>query len=162
MKYIKLFLPIFFLLATPVQAASTSAKDSFDKINNCVKNNDSQGCKDLVTASSSDLYNRFMSYGLVGCLPKDAEFISQENIGNDVMIRAGVVDNGNARTMRLIFTQEEGQWKLDTPQSLRRAMGKNWEQQIELVEQLYLLMKQQFGSKLDCKTIRGLVNVKKK
>ncbi len=160
MKYIKLFLPILFLSGNCAYA-NTDAKDSFDKINNCIKNNDPNNCSQLVTADSSELYNRFMSYGLIKCLPKDAKFVSQENIGNDIMIRAGVVDNGKARTMRLIFSQEEGQWKLDTPQSLKLAMGKNWQQQIELVEQLYLLMKQQFGSQLDCKTIRGLVNVKK-
>ncbi len=161
MRYIKLLLP-FLLFASASAYADSGAKDSFDKINNCVKNNDRNGCRDLVTASSSDLYNRFMSYGLMACLPKDAKYISQENIGNDIIIKAGVHDNGRDRTMRLIFTEEEGQWKLDTPQSLRRAMGKNWEQQIELVEQLYLLMKQQFGSQLDCRAIRGLVDIKKK
>lgn len=161
MKYVKLFLPLLFLSGN-FAYANTDAKDSFDKINNCVKNNDPNNCSQLVTADSSELYNRFMSYGLINCLPKDAKFISQENMGSSIMIRAGVVDNGKSRTMRLVFSQEEEQWKLDTPQSLRLAMGKNWQQQIELVEQLYLLMKQQFGSQLDCKTIRGLVDMKKK
>ena len=77
------------------------------------------------------------------------------------MIRASVTDLGKKRYMRLFFVEEEGTWKLDVPESLRTAMGKDWQKQVEITENIYLLMRSQFGAKLDCNTIRSLVNVKK-
>lgn len=150
------------LFASTSAYAEGTARDSFDSINNCVKKEDTQGCKDLFTASSFPLYDRFASYGLMNCLPKDAEFDSQKQDGSYVMIRASATDTGNKRFMRLFFAQEEGKWKLDVPYSLSKSMGKNWEKQIEMVEQIYLLMRQQLGSKLDCNMIRGLVQPKTK
>jgi hypothetical protein len=152
-----LFLSLFLLVGANAFATESGAKKSFDKINNCVQKEDKQGCKDLFTASSASLYNRFMSYGLMGCLPKDAQYVSQKEVGSHVMIRASATDLGKQRFMRLFFVEEEGQWKMDVPESLRTSMGKNWEKQIELTEQIYLLMKSQLGAQLDCKTIRNLV-----
>lgn len=139
----------------------SSARDSFERINSCVQKGDSKNCRDLFTASSISLYDRFMSYGIISCLPKDSEYVSKQNSGQHVMIRASVTDLGKPRFMRLFFVEEEGIWKLDIPESLQTAMGKNWPQQIELTEKIYLVMREQFGSKLDCTTIRNLVNVKK-
>ena len=144
-----------------VYAQEKTARDSFEQLSTCVKNEDKQGCKDLFTASSASLYRRFMSYGLMNCLPKDAQYVSEKKIDSHVMIRASVTDNSKQRFMRLFFVEEEGQWKLDVPQSLQTSMGKNWEKQIGAAEQLYLLMKTQFGGQLDCKMIQNLVRVKK-
>ncbi len=150
------------MLASASAFAAGSARDSFDSINNCVKNEDAQGCKDLFTASSFPLYDRFASYGLMNCLPKDAAFDSQKEDGSYTMIRASATDTGSQRFMRLYFAQEEGKWKLDVPYSLSKSMGKNWEKQIEMVENIYLLMKQQLGGQLDCNMIRALVQPKTK
>ena len=164
MKKITLFLVLFLIIsknAFATESTESSARDSFEQINTCVQNNDKQGCKDLFTASSASLYNRFMSYGLMNCLPKDAKYISHQYLGKVIMIRASVTDLGKTRFMRLFFVEEEAQWKLDVPESLREAMGKNWQQQIEITEKIYLVMREQFGAKLDCTTIRGLVGIKK-
>lgn len=155
-----LFLALFLVVSGGALAEELSAKNSFERINGCVQKNDSQSCQDLVTASSASLYSRFMSYGLMNCLPKDAKYVSQQWVDGGVIVRASATDMGKQRVMRLVFVDEEGEWKLDTPESLRMAMGKNWQQQIDLAEQLYLLMKKQFGGKLDCQTIRNLVPVK--
>lgn len=161
MKKVILLSAAFFMCISVNAYAAGAAKDSFYRINDCVKKEDSQGCKDLFTASSFPLYDRFASYGLMNCLPKDAEYVSQKEMGSHFMIRASATDLGNKRFMRLYFVKEEGEWKLDVPYSLYQSMGKNWEKQIEMIESLYLLMKQQFGSKLDCNTIRNLVKPKK-
>lgn len=157
-----ILLSAILMLASASAYAAGSARGSFDSINNCVKKEDTQGCKDLFTASSISLYDRFASYGLMNCLPKDAVFDSQKEEDNHVMIRAGATDTGSQRFMRLFFTQEEGKWKLDVPYSLSKSMGKNWEKQIQMVENIYLLMKQQLGGQLDCNMIRALVQPKTK
>ncbi len=159
MKYIFLFLFMFF--SVDASAFAKSPHESFESINSCVQKNDSKTCRDLFTKSSQPLYDRFMSYGLMDCLPKDGQYVSQEKIAGGVMVRASVTDNNKQRFMRLIFVEEEGGWKLDTPESLRLAMGKNWQQQIEVAEQLYLLMKKQFGSELNCSALKTLVKAKK-
>lgn len=151
---------ILFLTSSTSFAAEPSARNSFEQINNCTRREDAQSCRDLFTASSISLYDRFMSYGLVNCLPKDAQYDSQQNLGKTVLIRASVTDLGKKRYMRMFFVEEEGQWKLDVPESLHTAMGKDWKKQIEITENIYLLMRKQFGEKLDCNTIRSLVNVK--
>ena len=163
MKRTALFLALFLIIgknAFATESMESSARDSFERINTCVQKEDTQGCKDLFTASSASLYTRFMSYGLMNCLPKDAQYVSHQYLGKIVMVRAKITDLNNQRFMRLFFVEEEGLWKMDVPESLRTAMGKNWQQQIELTEKIYLVMREQFGAKLDCNTIRSLVNTK--
>ncbi len=144
-------------------AAGSPPRDSFERINSCVKKDDVVGCKDMFTASSMPLYERFMSYGLMDCLPKDATYYSGEDREGGKLIRARVTDkiSGKERYMRLLFVEEEGQWKLNVPQSLEIAMGKNWEKQVNMVEQVYLLMKKQIGADLNCSMILGMVRAKK-
>lgn len=161
MKQLILLSVASFILAGANAYATGAAKDSFYRIDDCVKKEDTQGCKDLFTASSFPLYDRFASYGLMNCLPKDAQYVSQKEDGSYIMIRASATDLGNKRFMRMYFVKEEGEWKLDVPYSLSQSMGKNWQKQLEMIENFYLLMKQQFGSKLDCNTIRNLVKPKK-
>lgn len=160
MKFSAAFL-FFVLLSSATFAGENSAKKSFDRINNCVKQEDSASCKNLFTAASRSLYERFISYNLIGCLPKDAEYVSEKKDDDKVIVRASATDLNKKRFMRLIFVSEGGRWKLDIPASLQRAMGKNWEKQIEVIEQIYLLMQAQLGNKLDCKTIRSLAGANK-
>lgn len=159
-RNIFLFSALFLVWSDNCLAAAATPKDNFEQINSCVRQEDADSCRHLLTVGSSPLYNRFMSYGLMNCLPKDAQYVSQQEIDGGVIVRASVTDMGRQRFMRLVFTKEGGEWKLDVTESLRMAMGKNWQQQIDLVEQLYLLMRKQFGAKLDCAAIRGLVNIK--
>ncbi len=155
MKYIFCLLLI---IAAPAWA--DSPRESFDRINACIKKQDTSTCRQHVTASSIQLYDRFVSYGLTDCLPKDANFVSQTPAGKSVLIRASTNDGGKERFMRLLFVQEEDRWKLDVPESLHTAMGDNWQNQVNLIEQIYLLMKQNMGDKLNCTMIRDMARSK--
>lgn len=162
MKKFALSLSLFILAFSNSSslAALPVPEDSFNIINECIQNNDSKSCRDLFTASSMPLYNRFMSYGVMRCLPKDAEYVSEQNLGKAVVIRASFTEKDGEHFMRLVFVEEEEEWKLDVPESLRMAMGRNWQQQLDLVEKIYLNMRAEFKIKIDCKILRDMVRVK--
>lgn len=145
--------------ALPAHAAATP-QDAFNQLTRCVQTEDVQTCRTVQTSDSLPLYDRFASYGLLRCLPKDATYVSQEAEGNAVVVRARVTQNEKPRIMRLVFTQEAGGWKLDTPESLRRGMGENWQKQVNMTEQLYLMMRTQMGGQLNCAMIHALAGGK--
>jgi hypothetical protein len=146
-------------LSTALAAARTPV-ETFTAINQCIEKETTPGCRDLVTASSISLYDRFVSYGLVRCLPQHSTFISQERKGNSIIIHASATTQGNVRKMRLVLAEEEGEWKLDIPESLHLAMGDKWEQQVTMTEQVYLMMKKNLGAQLNCDAIMSLVKPK--
>lgn len=154
-----LFFLLSLLISTNSFANASIPEDSFNQLNECVHKKNLQGCRDLVTASSSSLYARFISYGVTSCLPKNAEYVSEQDMGEQVVILASVTDNGKRRYGRLVFVEEGEGWKLDIPESLRMAMGKNWQEQLNFVEKIYLVMREDFGKKLkiDCQVLRQLV-----
>lgn len=143
---------IALLFACPTYAADSPPKQAFDALNQCVKASDAATCRTLITASSAPLYDRFISYGLLHCLPKEVAYISEEPAGNYTIIRAAT----DKKTLRLSFVEEAGLWKLDIPNTLQAGIGANWQKQVNMTEQLYLLMRQQMGGQLDCGMVRGL------
>jgi hypothetical protein len=157
----KFFFVIFLLFSSSNAYALTSAADSFVAINTCVKKADAKGCQHYFTAGSQDLYDRFTSYGLMECLPKDARYFSEEEKDGGILLRAKITDYGKDRYMRLLFVEEKATWKLDIPKSLQISMGKNWQNQVNAIEQVYLMLKQNLGGKLNCEMIRGLAKAKK-
>lgn len=142
--------------ATPVCAES--AKDSFTRLKSCVSTNQPGACREQITASSVEMFDRFASYGLLSCLPSDATYVSQAKTGEYTVVRASTKQLGQKpKNLRLVFAKEENDWKLDIPESLHGALGEKWEQQVTLTEQLYLALKAQLGEQMGCGAVRKLV-----
>lgn len=158
----KLLLLFSSFLALAMPAFANTPKAAFAQLNACVKAGKTSECRDKVTASSVDLYDRFASYGLTQCLPHDVAYVSNMPSGEYQVIRASTNALGGQRYMRFYFTEEEGQWKLDVPQSLRVSMGENWEKQVGAAEQLYLVLKSQMGDQLGCGAVQTLVQKQSK
>ena len=59
--------------------------------------------------------------------------------------------------MRLFFSQEQGKWKLDIPASLQSGIGNDWQKRVDMTEQVYLMLKQKLGSKMDCSMLQAMV-----
>jgi len=157
--YIPLFLALLLMNTAPALADTNTPEESFTRITQCIKIKDAVSCRKLLTASSIDIYDRFVSYGLIKCLPANATYVSQKTVGNQVIIRASIMTGDNQqRYMRLTFSEEKGQWKLDVAESLRVGLGSKWEQQLNLTEQVYVLMQQQLGAKLNCDMIQNLAS----
>jgi len=135
-------------------------QDSITQLNQCLPKTDPSACRALVTASSVALYNRFVSYDLLKCLPQPVTYVSQEHKGAQTIIRSSVMVNGTQRFLRLIYVEEEGKWKLDIPESLHLSMGNNWEKQVNMTEQIYVMLKQQMGEQFSCNTLLTLVKPK--
>jgi hypothetical protein len=58
--------------------------------------------------------------------------------------------------MRLAFKPDGDDWKLDVPESLRIGMGENWQKQVDTTEQIYLVLRAQFGGELNCQAVQAL------
>lgn len=158
MAYATKTLPLFALLAfLPLSAhADEKVKSAANRLAACVQDRDAQTCRDNITASSVPLFDRFSEYGLMDCLPQSVSYVSQKPEGDAVLVRASATSNEKKSTVRLIFQQEEDQWKLDIPETLRRGIGDNWEKQVNATEQVYLMLKTQMGDNLNCTMIRNL------
>lgn len=140
----------------PQPAFAETVKDAANRVTACIKARDAQTCRDNITASSVDIYNRFVSYDLMDCLPQKAAYVSSTPKGDAMLVRATVTTNDKKSNVRLIFQQEEDRWKLDIPETLRQGIGDNWEGQVNATEQVYLMLKKQMGGQLNCSMIRNL------
>jgi len=139
--------------------AVDTPRQSFERLNRCAQAAE-LNCRDMVTASSVEIYDRFASHNLVHCLPRDAVYASEKTVGSQSTIRASIGKGANKRFMRVILAEEEDEWKLDLPESLRVGMGENWEKQLDMSEELYLMMKNQFGTALNCAALQNLMQPK--
>ncbi len=145
------------LALLPMQAyAQGSVKDAANRIAACVKARNAEACRENITASSADIFDRFASYDLMDCLPQSATYISSKPDGSAMQVRAAVTTGDKKSNVRLLFQQEEEEWKLDIPGTLREGIGENWESQLNATEQVYQMLKGQMGDKLNCTMIRNL------
>lgn len=158
MSYLQRTLIMLWCLLIPCAALATdtSVKTAVNEVAVCVHDRNAQACRNTITASSLGLFNRFVSYDLMDCLPQSAAYLSQKAEGTAMQVRATITTNDKKTIVRLIFQQEEDQWKLDIPETLRRGMGDNWEGQLNATEQVYLMLRSQMGDKLNCTMIRNL------
>ncbi len=149
-----LLLLLAFLPATAW--ADDDIKTATTRMAACVHNRDASTCRQNITASSTAILDRFASYDLMDCLPQDAAYQSSKQEGDAMIVRATTTTDAKKNTIRLVFQQEEEEWKLDIPESLRRGLGDNWEQRLNGVEQVYLVLRSQMGGNLNCAMIRKL------
>ncbi|NBX04058.1 MAG: hypothetical protein EBR02_08400 [Alphaproteobacteria bacterium] len=108
----------------------------------------------MLTPNSHALFDRVAGYDVLGCLPKKTEYISEQQAGSYTLVRAKTQLGNTPRFLKLAFTGG----KLDIPYSLRMALGESWEKQVNATEQIYLMLRAQFGGKLNCNTVQGLVS----
>jgi hypothetical protein len=144
-------------LAPAAAYAGSTPQESFDAVSQCLHRHDTKHCRSQLTADSLSIYDRFVSYGLVQCIPADVTMVSQEPRDRAMLIRASAQVNDKKRIMRLIFVQDKNDWKLDIPESLHSAMGDNWESQVAMTEQLYLMLRPQMGDQINCSMIQNLM-----
>jgi len=156
MKYVALFL--FFLFPAAANAVTPGQK-GVDEVHHCIMENDPAYCHSILTPDSLSYFDRFTSYKLMPCLPTDFTYVSEEPAGDNIMARVSMPEGpGKAYVARLVFVNSpDGNPKLSLPLSFRRGLGENWENNLQLSEQLYLMMKQNMGDKLTCDMLNDLV-----
>ncbi len=158
MKFARTFL--FLALAGVVSPAlaGNTPRAVFEAMNACVQG-DAKPCRSEVTARSAPIFDRFVSYGLVRCMPKDARYMADIPEGKYVTVRGSTraLGGDRERFFRLWMLKEQGAWKLDIPQTLQAANGPNWEKQLDTAEKLYRMLEIQSGEKLGCEAVQALV-----
>jgi hypothetical protein len=153
----KLYFVIALLL--PLGAlAQTPGKTGFESVRHCVMENDVGYCHSIITPTSVPLFDRFVSYKLMPCLPTDFSYVNEEAANDHTTVKVTMPAGGNINyVLRLIFLNSPSGPKLDIPASLERGLGTKWQDKIQLSEQLYLIMRQNMGDKLTCDMLNGLV-----
>ena len=156
MKTLLTLFSLFLLLqAHPTQAVTTDVP--VEHLRDCILNNDSGGCRSLLTTASYSLFDRFASYKLLVCVPSNWTVESQKRQGNATILTVSIPASNRSRYITKLVYQGT---KLDLPASLRLGMGEKWENKIKFSEQIYLMMKQNLGAKLTCDTISSIVEPK--
>lgn len=148
---------ILFLAILPYDVrADSGARTAFERVGQCFAQGNIQRCHSLLSAGSLSLFDRISNYRAMQCLPKKLTYLSQASENKHTLVRASTQLGGGIRYLRLSFLKEKGGWKLDIPHSLQTALGKNWESQVSLTEQVYQALQQRMGDKLNCTAIENL------
>ena len=140
----------------PALAEDAAVQEAAIRVADCVNTRDADACRSEITANSARMFERFVSYNLMDCLPQHATFVSSKPDGAMMRVRATVMMGDKESTVRLIFQQEKGQWKLDIPETLHQGLGANWQNQLDATEQLYLMLRSQMGDTLNCEMVTKL------
>jgi hypothetical protein len=92
------------------------------------------------------------------CLPTDFSYVSEEAAEGHIIVKATMpAGGGQEYILRLVFTGTAQGPRLDIPASFKRGLGDDWNNKIEMSEQIYLMMKQNMGDKLTCDMLNGLI-----
>ena len=154
------FLVILLLAAAfmhPTHAADTGAQKAFSRLVSAANSGDTQLCEPNLTRASQAYCDRFIGYGLLSCLPTAVSIESTKPQGNHIIVRVRIDGIGETpRYARLAYIKEQGSWKLDVPHTLRTGLGRDWEKRVNLMEQVYLIMRAQMGDTIDCKQLQAL------
>lgn len=159
MKHRWIFLTLF--LFPSLAYAQTIGMDAYNTVRRCVMENDVNYCHTILTPDSQDIFNRFVSYKLMPCLPTDFTYTSEEDSPEQSTVKITMpAGGGKMYVARLVFANTREGLKLDIPASLKRGLGDDWQNKIQLTEQVYLMMKQNMGDKLTCDMLNSLVEPK--
>jgi hypothetical protein len=147
------------LISFPFLAsADTPGQAGFKAVRTCVMQNDANYCRSILTPDSLPFFERFNSYKLMPCLPTDFVYSGENAENGHITVKAvSPPVNGNIYTIRLVFQETPQGPKLDLPASFARGLGQNWQDKVNMGEQLYLLMRQNMGDKLTCDQLDGLI-----
>ena len=143
--------------ADPVQLAlvtTSPGRQDLAMLKHCIIENNTPYCRSILTPSSYDIFDRFVSYKLMPCLPTDFVYDSEETVGPRTTVKATMpASNKTHFVFRIVFQDN----KIDIPESFHVGLGDKWENKIQLAEQLYLMMRQNLGDKLTCDQLNDLV-----
>jgi hypothetical protein len=149
---------------SPVEARSTSsavppsvvsrATEGFLSVKQCVMQNNPAYCRTIMTPNSYELFDRFVSYKLMPCLPTDFNYAGEQRKGNVTIVKATMpASNKTHYIFSMVFVDN----KVDIPESFHVGLGENWQNKIQLADQLYQMMRQNLGDKLTCDQLNDLI-----
>jgi len=146
------------VVATASEASRKEAEKGISNVSSCLKSNDKESCKSVITSNSVELFNRFNGYGLFSCLPSNLDYFADHMQGGHMVVKS-IINTPDERQylVRLAFLKEGSDWKLDVPKSLEVGLGTEWKQKLDAGEKIYLLLRQQYGEQLSCNMLQGVV-----
>lgn len=147
---------LFAIFSFNASAHADTPRAGIKRLSTCLGADRLMDCRSYITASSVELFDRFESYKLADCLPKSLEYVSEKTQRSHMAVRSRFQSGGKPHIARLLLVEEENQWKLDIPETLRSGLGENWETQLNATEQVFLLMRQQMGGNLNCAVLQNL------
>lgn len=135
-------------------AALASGKAGFAAVKQCVMQNDVRLCHDALTPSSHELFDRFYAYRLMPCLPTDFTYDSEKTHNGMTIVKAVQDAGGNRQhVLRLVFQDD----KLDLPQSLQLGLGQEWQNRLNMAEQVFLMIRASTEGDFRCDQVNNLV-----
>jgi hypothetical protein len=145
-----------FLLPVSAHAESVGMR-GLKAVKQCIMANDSRLCHPFMTPDSYEIFDRFLSYKLMPCLPTDFSYESEHADGEETIVKATMpADNRTHYIFHLVFMGKTDV-KLDLPETLHMGMGEKWREKLNLGEQLFLMMRQHMQDRLSCDAIWSLV-----
>lgn len=134
--------------------ASEAGKEGFKALKHCVMNNDVTLCHKAITPDSYAIADRFIYYKLMPCLPTNFTYAGENSAGGYTIVKATMPAPDNRHhTLRLAFANTQ----LDIPESLRIGLGENWQDKLNLAEQLFLMMRNNAGNQFTCDQLSGVL-----
>jgi len=139
-------------------AASSIGKEGFEAIKKCVMQNSDSYCEGVITADSRELFSRFMSYKLMPCLPTNFSYMNESKANGFTIVKASMpAPENRVYHLRMAFSGQPGDVRLDVPESLRIGLGDKWPQKINMAEQLLMLIRTNAGGSLSCDQLSSLI-----
>ena len=154
------FLPIFIvtiLFAFNAQAAD----DDFAVIQNFAQNLQAKnydGASQYTSNASQDLFKKYTAFDLGDLTPGNLSVVSQSSNNNFRYVKiAGTDSRGKRAMINVAMITENGNAKIDLPESMRLGFGDNWQQRVDFIEQSYLLAKQNLGEQQANQLLHSLI-----
>ena len=132
---------VLFLSISQANADVKAIRDDATILEKAARKGDIALCTRYSTKESAPYIERLMKNGLQQFIPKHITYGTISGTGKTRYLEALSHHNGQDEFIELAFTHQGKQWKFDLPESMRHGFGVDWQEQLQQIEQLYLLMK---------------------
>ena len=102
--------------------------------------------RQYISGKSDDLFNKYSQYDLGDLTPGNVKLLNTSTTAEYHYLKISNTNaQGKAGITTVAMVTEDGQPKIDLPESLRLGFGPNWQQKVDMIEKSYVSAKQYFG-----------------
>lgn len=153
----RIILCLLCLLPAFPALASDADMESLHKLMDATRSRGYAQAQPYVTERSMPLMDRLWKQGVPLFFPEKASLKKKKEQGGYRYLWVSPADNPKAGSLILAFTDEDGQAKLDLPETFRNGLGEDWPKQLDMLEQGYIMAKAQMGEEAALKLIQGMM-----
>lgn len=148
---------LLFMAIPSCALASGADMQSLSRLMEATRSQGYEQAKTHVTERSFPLFDRLWKQGVPLFFPQNVTLVKEKTQGEFRYVWVRPEENPRAGTLILAFADEDGQAKLDLPETFRNGLGEDWPKTLDMLEQAYLMTRAQVGDEAALAMVQNML-----